>query len=80
MRRKSNRKVVATGVVRNPRLPVRISLFVLLLAAVSGVHAAWHDTDWRYRKPITIDSTLVDADLSQFAVLIHLPADAERGT
>jgi biopolymer transport protein ExbB len=31
----------------------------------------WWDTDWSYRKQITIDHDLVDADLQNFPILFH---------
>jgi predicted ribosomally synthesized peptide with SipW-like signal peptide len=37
----------------------------------------WYDTDWDYRKEITIDHTEVDADLTDFPVLISIPSDAD---
>jgi len=56
------------------------SLFVLLCVALFlsssvpfMVHAAaWWDTDWDYKVKITIDQTKVDADLTDFPVLVYL--------
>jgi hypothetical protein len=36
----------------------------------------WWDSDWTYRKSITIDSSLVDADLTDFPVMISV-SDAD---
>lgn len=33
--------------------------------------------DWSYRKPITIDSTKVDADLTDYPATIHLDSDSD---
>ncbi len=33
---------------------------------------SWYNSGWEYRKAITIDSTKVDSDLSNFAVLVSL--------
>jgi hypothetical protein len=44
---------------------------------LSSAEAAWYDTNWRYRKQITIDFNQVDANLSNFPVLINLATDAE---
>ncbi|MDJ0851268.1 MAG: DUF2341 domain-containing protein, partial [Myxococcota bacterium] len=40
------------------------------------VHA-WYDTSWDYRKAVTIDASLADADLTDFPVLVSLSADAD---
>jgi len=37
---------------------------------VENVKAAWYNASWSYRKPITIDHTYVDSDLSNFPVLV----------
>ena len=44
---------------------------------ISPADAAWYDTDWRFRKQITIDFNQVDANLTGFPVLINLATDAE---
>ena len=41
------------------------------------VQISWYDANWPYRKPITIDHTQVEADLTGFPVLIRLGADAD---
>ncbi|MFC2122453.1 DUF2341 domain-containing protein [Bacteroidota bacterium] len=38
---------------------------------------SWYDSSWLYRKQITIDSTKVAGNLSDFPVLINLPSDAD---
>ncbi len=43
----------------------------------SGEVAAWYDYSWAYRKVITIQHEQVDADLTDFPVLINLDFDAE---
>jgi hypothetical protein len=53
-----------------------ILLFALaLLSCPAG--AAWYDTDWRFRKRISIDFNQVDANLTSFPVVINLATDAE---
>jgi predicted ribosomally synthesized peptide with SipW-like signal peptide len=37
----------------------------------------WYDIDWDYRKEITIDHTELDADLTDFPVLISIPSDTD---
>jgi hypothetical protein len=37
----------------------------------------WYDSNWSYRKQITINHTKVDANLTDFPVLINLPSDAQ---
>ena len=39
---------------------------------VKVAQAAWYNSSWQYRKKITIDSTKVDADLTDFPVLVKL--------
>jgi hypothetical protein len=57
-----------------------INPFVLLLCLLLSFSLAsadgWYDTNWQYRKEITIDSTKVDADLTNFPVLIAI-SDAD---
>ncbi|UCF61595.1 MAG: DUF2341 domain-containing protein, partial [Anaerolineaceae bacterium] len=40
------------------------------------VPADWYDADWAYRKKITIDSSLVTANIINFPVLISLTSDS----
>ena len=44
----------------------------LLLSFSFASAAGWYDTDWQYRKEITIDSTKVAADLTNFPVLLAI--------
>ncbi len=39
--------------------------------------AAWYDNAWQYRKQLTIDSALVDANQANFSLLIYLATDAD---
>jgi hypothetical protein len=47
-----------------------VLLLSLLLPFSFASAAGWYDTNWQYRKEITIDSTKVDADLTNFPVLL----------
>lgn len=38
---------------------------------------AWYNTDWQYRKEITIDHTQVAGDLTDFPVVIHTGSDGD---
>lgn len=38
---------------------------------------AWFDNNWIYKKKITIDSSKVDGDVTDFPVLIHLDSDSD---
>ncbi len=51
-------------------------LAVVVMTAQVASADPWWDSDWQYRKQITIDYTKVDSDLSSFPVLISLDADA----
>ncbi len=39
--------------------------------------SGWYDTEWLYRKKITIDNTKVDDDLTDFPVLVATTADSD---
>jgi hypothetical protein len=39
--------------------------------------AGWYDDDWGHRKEITVDSTFVDADLTDFPLLVDLSGDLD---
>lgn len=41
------------------------------------VAASWYNYDWDFRKTITVDHTKVDADLTDFPMLVNLPTDAD---
>jgi len=47
---------------QNPAIPPEVKV----------AQAAWYNSSWQYRKKITIDSTKVDADLTDFPVLVKL--------
>jgi len=53
-----------------------ILLFISALFSIPA-EAAWYDTDWRFRKQISIDFNQVDANLTNFPVLINLATEAE---
>ena len=46
-------------------------------ALVDAAQAAWYDTDWLYRKSITIDPAKVLSDQNDFPVLINLSTDPD---
>ncbi|RLI67943.1 hypothetical protein DRO91_09620, partial [Candidatus Heimdallarchaeota archaeon] len=51
-------------------LLLQMTAGVLFYLPVQEVQAAgWYNTDWGYRKKITIDHTKVNADLTNFAIL-----------
>ncbi len=47
------------------------------VAKFTPADAAWHDNAWQYRKQLTVDAALVDANQADFSLLVHLPSDAE---
>jgi len=53
-----------------------VCVFILLLLLPEKA-SAWYDENWLYRKGITIDHTKIDADLTDFPVLISLDADTD---
>jgi MSHA biogenesis protein MshQ len=50
---------------------------VVTILMTHTADAAWYDTNWQYRKRITIDNNQVDANLSGFPVLINLATDVD---
>ncbi len=57
---------------------ILLALLVLMAVCVLGATAGaadWYDSDWSYRRKVTIVPTLVDADLSNFPYLFKI-ADA----
>ena len=62
--------------------PITILILLTLLVSSSVTHAqGWFNTNWDYRKAITINASQVDATLTNFPVLIDttdtdLAADA----
>jgi hypothetical protein len=53
-----------------------IALLALFSFATSA-QAAWYDSNWQYRKKLTIDYTKVGATLSHFPVLVSLSSDSD---
>ena len=47
-------------------------LFVLLSALAADAQAAWYDSNWTYRKQVTVDAAQVDATLANFPVQVDL--------
>jgi MSHA biogenesis protein MshQ len=41
------------------------------------IATGWYDTDWDYRKQITIDASHVTSDLTEFPVLVYLASDSD---
>lgn len=61
---------------------ISLALLAALVLAVLGPGAAranpgWYDSNWQYRKKITINSANVSADLTDFPVLISLASDSD---
>ena len=54
-------------------------LFFTGISCLTFVKAdpAWWNNNWLYRKPITIDHTLVEEDLTDFPILISLETDPD---
>jgi hypothetical protein len=51
---------------------ILLSSVWFLFLKPAPVQAAWWDEDWLYRKKITIDQTKIDANLTNFPVLVKL--------
>ena len=65
MTMKNKRKITIGSIL------VVICLFSIIPIPLSA-ETSWYDTDWRYRKLITIDADKVAGDLTDFPVLISL--------
>ena len=62
-------------------------IFAVLLAAmlliptvfadIAKASTGWYDSSWQYRKKITVDSTKVPSDQTDFPLLVNLPSDAD---
>jgi hypothetical protein len=62
--------------------PAMIIAFILSILGPSAVQAdpGWYDSNWQYRKKITINAVNVVATLTNFPVLISLPSDGDLST
>ena len=49
-----------------------ISCLGACLLLAGPAHGAWYNTDWQYRKKITIDNTKVTATLANFPLLVSI--------
>jgi len=52
-------------------------LIIAFLLLFLEVNAAWYNSNWLYRKAITIDSSKVSATLSNFPVLVSIASDSD---
>jgi hypothetical protein len=48
-----------------------------LFSVATSAQAAWYDSNWQYRKMLTIDYTKVGATLNYFPVLVSLSSDTD---
>ncbi len=55
-------------------------IFLINSHPVKAVGENWYDTDWTYRKKLTIDHYSVDADLTDFPVMIPITDDSLKDT
>jgi hypothetical protein len=65
--------------LQTAKVTTQFGLTVFALAVTllpSLVDAAWYDTNWPYRKQVTIDFNQVNGNLTNFPVLINLSTDA----
>ncbi|MGD8813539.1 MAG: DUF2341 domain-containing protein, partial [Anaerolineales bacterium] len=66
--------LLAMFAVNTPTVQASPDAFYLRDSTAGG---AWYNVDWSYRKRITIYSSKVDSDLTNFPVLINLSSDAQ---
>jgi len=64
---------------------VPLALIIIFIIGTVGPGPAladpgWYDTDWQYRKKITINSGNVTGNLSNFPVLISIVSDSDIGS
>ncbi len=55
-----------------PCLILIFILFILFVMTESEAFALWYSSDWSFRQKITIDSSMVPGDLSNFPVLVDV--------
>lgn len=67
MMMKNKRKIIIGSVL--------VAIFLFSLLPISIADASWYDTDWLYRKKITIDADKVQGDETNFPVLISFTDD-----
>ena len=48
-----------------------------LFGIATSAHAAWYNSNWQYRKKLTIDYNEVGATLTNFPVLVSLSSDTD---
>jgi len=84
MKKEFNKKIIASAILC---IFLTAIFFPLVQSQINNPHTTpawdnlnWWDTQWPYRKLITIDHTLVNADLSNFPVLISEPTDPDLAT
>ena len=59
------------------RIAVALIAVLVVFSATTSAQAAWYDSNWQYRKVLTIDYTKVGATLSNFPVLVSLASDTD---
>ncbi len=52
-------------------------VLAVLVPGTARANPGWYDSNWQYRKKITINSANVSADLTDFPVLISLASDSD---
>lgn len=74
--KKKQRSVVVHASAKRLLALASVFLFAaILLASIAPTVSAdpgWWDTDWQYRKMVTIDHTKVDSELENFPVLVKI--------
>jgi len=58
--------------------PILLLLVFGVLLAANVYAGGWYDTDWQYRREITIQSDKVTADLTNFPVLVATALDSAK--
>jgi len=66
------------GLFRLISLALLLTLVLaVLVPGAARANPGWYDTNWQYRKKITINSANISADLTDFPVLISLASDTD---
>jgi hypothetical protein len=72
---------IATSTSRFSAVQRAVWICLILILALFGiatsVEAAWYDSNWQYRKKLTIDYTKVGTTLTNFPVLVSLSSDTD---
>jgi hypothetical protein len=69
--------VIKIRSIRQTIIAAALIAVLALFSFATSAQAAWYNSNWQYRKVLTIDYTKVGATLSNFPVLVSLASDTD---